>query len=138
MNSPILALDIGLRRTGVALSESGFLAAPLGVIEWQPPHSQALIEAIIEHLRRYEIKTLVIGVPLNEEEEPTEQAARTLAILAQIEEAIKTAALPVTVVPLNEYGSTVDGKTYFPDADKDSAAAALILQEYLEQQGVAW
>lgn len=138
MNSPILALDIGLRRTGVALSESGFLAQPLGVIEWTPPHSHALVEGIIEHLRRYEVKTLVIGVPLNEDEEPTEQAARTLAILAQIEDAVRAAALPVSIVPLNEYGSTIDGKTYFPDADKDSAAAALILQEYLEQQGVAW
>jgi RNase H-fold protein (predicted Holliday junction resolvase) len=138
MNSPILALDIGLRRTGVALSESGFLAQPLGVIEWQPPHTHALVEGIIEHLRRYEVKTLVIGVPLSEGDEVTEQAARTMAIITQIEEAITREKLEVAVVPLNEYGSTVDGKTYFPDADRDSAAAALILQEYLEQQGVAW
>lgn len=138
MNSPVLALDIGLRRTGVALSESGLLAQPLGIIEWQPPHTHALVSSIIEHLQRFEIKTLVIGVPLSENEEPTEQAARTMAIISQIEEAVSREKLQVEIVSLNEYGSTIDGAMYFPDADRDSAAAALILQEYLEQQGVAW
>ena len=138
MNSPLLALDIGLKRTGVALSESGLLAQPLGVIEWQLPHAHTLINEVIDHLKKYDIRTLIVGMPYGEDEEPTSQALKTDHIITQIEEKIAAERLAVEVTRVNEFGSTQDGTVLFPNTDKDAAAAALLLQDYIEQHGGSW
>jgi putative transcription antitermination factor YqgF len=134
MNSPILALDIGLRRTGVALSESGLLAKPLDTIEWQPPHAHRLIEAIIQLIEQYEVQTLIVGIPLTEESETTEQAQKTAALVIQIQAALQEKQRVVDIIEVNEYHSTKDAAVLFPDLDKDAAAALLLLQEQLEEK----
>jgi len=132
MNSPILGLDIGLHRTGVALSESGLIAEPLTTIEWQLPHSHTLISSLLELIRRYTINTVVIGLPLSENNGTTNQAQKTAHLIQQLEAAIRKAGLHVEIITLNEFHSTQDAAVYFPDVDKDAAAAAVILQNYLE------
>jgi len=138
MNSPILGLDIGLHRTGVALSESGLIAEPLTTIEWHLPHSHQLIAELLELIRRHGVNTIVIGMPLSEDNTLTNQAKKTEGIVQQLEAGIRKANLHVAVVTLNEFHSTQDAAVYFPDTDKDAAAAALILQDYLEQSGELW
>ena len=134
----MLGLDIGLRRTGVALSESGLIAEPLTTIEWQLPHSHALIAAILDLVQKYSICTVVVGVPYGSQNETTLQATKTLAIIQQLEGALKKSSLPVEVVQNNEYSSSQDASVLYPEVDRDAAAAALILQDYLEQAGESW
>jgi putative Holliday junction resolvase len=138
MNSPLLALDIGLKRTGVALSESGLIAQPLGVIEWQLPHANNLVKPIIDYIRQYEIRTLVVGVPFDQDEQLTSQALKTEHIIVQLEDELKKEKLDTVVVRVNEFSSTQDGLAAYPGVDKDAAAATLLLQDYLEQNGGAW
>src|ERR1044072_2683819 len=138
MNKPLLALDIGLKRTGVALSESGLIAQPLGVIEWQLPHAQNLIKPILEYIREYDIRTLVIGIPFTQDEQLTTQALKTEHIVSQLEEELKKEKLAVEIARVNEFSSTQDGLAAYPGTDKDAAAATLLLQDYLEQHGGAW
>lgn len=138
MNSPLLALDIGLKRTGVALSESGLIAQPLGVIEWQLPHANNLIKPILDYLREYEVRTLVVGIPFTQDEQLTSQALKTEHIVTQLEEEIQKEKLSVDIVRVNEFSSTQDGLAAYPGTDKDAAAATLLLQDYLEQNGGAW
>lgn len=138
MSNPILALDIGLRRTGLALSESGLIATPLGVIEWQPPHAHQMIREVIEHVRKYEIKILLVGVPFDEEDQPTSQSLKTENIITQIEETLQREKLEVKVERINEFHSTLDAIELFPGTDKDAAAAALLLQQYLEEHPPVW
>lgn len=138
MNSPILGLDIGLRRTGVALSESGLIAQPLTTVESHVPHATNLIVSIIDLVRQHSIRSIVVGMPYGEGNEETLQSGKTLAILQQLEAALRKADLSVEVIQSNEFHSTQDAQSYFPDADKDAAAAAIILQDYLEQSGNAW
>ncbi|HSI21137.1 MAG TPA: Holliday junction resolvase RuvX [Verrucomicrobiae bacterium] len=138
MAAPYLGLDIGLHRTGIALSESGLIAQPLTTVEWKLPHSQPLVEAIIALINQYEIATIVVGMPLGEEGENTAQALKTAHLLDHLREGIKTAGLTTEVVEVNEFHSTQDALAQFPDVDKDAAAAAVILQDYLEQNGTAW
>lgn len=138
MTSPLLALDIGLKRTGVALSESGLIAQPLGVIEWQPPHAHTLIKEILDYLRQYDVQTLVVGVPFTQDEQLTSQALKTEHLITQLEEEIQSQKLTVYVVRVNEFSSTQDGLQNYPGVDKDAAAATLMLQDYLEQHGGGW
>lgn len=133
MNSPILALDIGMKRTGVALSESGLVAQPLSVLEWQPPHSQNLVRDILSLVKKYEVRSLLVGLPLNEDDSPTQQSGKTEHIIRQIEEATAEAGVDLEIIRVNEYHSSLDGTDLHPDLDKDSAAALLLLQEYLEE-----
>jgi putative Holliday junction resolvase len=138
MNSPMLGLDIGLRRTGVALSESGLIAEPLKTIEWHLPHAHTLITEIIELIRQYQVRTVVVGIPYGEHDEVTSQAFKTTGIIQQLEAAIKRENLTAQVVHNNEYNSSQDADALFPGVERDAAAAALILQDYLEQIGESW
>jgi putative Holliday junction resolvase len=133
MTSPLLGLDIGYKRTGVALSESGMLAHPLTVLEAKPPHMTNVVQEVIELLVKYEVRTLVIGLPLGENEELTSQALKTDHTTNQIEAAIASRKLPVEIVRVNEFHSSLDAQQLYPTVPLDAAAAAVILQDYLDQ-----
>src|SRR5437773_12480918 len=56
-----LAIDLGARRVGLALSdEGGRLATPLDVVD-----ASSAEQIIVELIRREDVKRLVVGVPLN-------------------------------------------------------------------------
>ncbi|MGD0463340.1 MAG: Holliday junction resolvase RuvX [Tepidisphaeraceae bacterium] len=58
-----LAIDLGARRTGLALSDAGGkLATPYDVL--QVPASQAL-ERILEIIKAQDVQRIVVGLPLN-------------------------------------------------------------------------
>ena len=133
MNSPLLGLDIGLRRTGVALSESGLIAQPLAVIEAKPPHLQAMVQQVLQYVQKYEIKTVVVGLPLGEDNEITSQSLKVERIVNMLTEELQKLPDPPEITQVNEYHSTQDSRLLYPGADSDSAAAALILQDYLDQ-----
>ncbi|NJN18358.1 MAG: Holliday junction resolvase RuvX [Oscillochloris sp.] len=62
-DGPILGLDVGSRRIGVAISDfNGLLAAPLTTIKAEPP--ERALERIIGLAREREVNAIVIGLPL--------------------------------------------------------------------------
>ena len=132
MNSPYLGLDIGFKRTGVALSESGLIAQPLTVLEAKPPHMNGVVQEVLQLLKEHEIRTLVIGVPYDEDESQTSQALRVEQVINQIESGIKEQQLLVEIVRSNEYHSTQDAAALYPNTPDDAAVAALILQDTLD------
>lgn len=138
MNSPILGLDIGLRRTGVAISESGLFAQPLTVIEWSFPHVQSLATPLAELIRRHDIKTIVVGVPLQEDGGDSKQAKQTDQIIQQLETIFKRDQLELTFIKINEFNSSQNADLLYPETNRDAAAATLILQDHLEQNGQSW
>lgn len=133
MNKPLLALDIGLKRTGVALSESGLVAQPLGIIEAKPPHMTNVVEEVLNYLREYQVQTLLIGLPYTQDGDPTNQSLKVETVIEQIEQAVSDAQLPVQIERINEFHSTRDAKAFWPNLDDNIAAAATILQAYLDQ-----
>jgi len=57
-----LGLDVGDRRTGVAISDpQGMLATPLSVLDSQD--EDALIDAILKLVEQYRVERLVVGLP---------------------------------------------------------------------------
>lgn len=132
MSSPLLGLDIGTRRTGVALSPNGKDIQALPTVHWEPPHAHKLIAAIGDAIHQHDISTLIIGIPLSATGESTSQSARHEKIQTQLKRELTSLFPTLTIVEVNEFSSTIDGAVAFPHLDRDAAAACTILATYLE------
>jgi putative Holliday junction resolvase len=135
-----LAIDLGSRRIGVAVSDAlGMAAHPLKTIERYG--GQRDLDAIGRFVKEYGVERIVVGLPLNPE--PTGGAAEegraakgARAFAARLEAAF---GLPVELV--DESFSTVEAESVLLEADLsrarrkqviDQVAAAVILQRWLK------
>jgi RNase H-fold protein (predicted Holliday junction resolvase) len=133
MNSPLLSLDLGLKRTGIAISENGLIAKPLTVVKNEPPHFHRAIQEIVKIIQTNEIQTLIIGIPYGENEEDTTQSIKYQHLSTLIIEGLKQKQLTPEVDFLNECHTSQDAQLLFPDIPVDAAAATIILQDYIDQ-----
>lgn len=135
-----LAIDLGSRRIGVAVSDAlGMAAHPLKTIDRHG--GQRDLDAIGRFVKEYEVERIVLGLPLNPdptgdaiEEGRAAKGARAFA--ARLEAAF---GLPVELV--DESFSTVEAQAVLLEADLsrarrkqviDQVAAAVILQRWLD------
>ena len=131
----ILALDLGRRRVGVAISDpGGRIAHPLAQIEVRGRRD--LVAAVARLVAEHGAERVVVGMPLLESGERGEQARRTEAAAAALRE-----ALPVPVTAWDERFSTSEAEEALKSgglrprerkARRDKVAATLILQAYLD------
>jgi putative pre-16S rRNA nuclease len=122
----VLALDYGSARTGVAVSDpTGTLARPLEVVE--NASTPAGLRKLAELVRREEVGTIVVGLPVTLRGERGAQAEET--------EAFVTALRAVTDVPIESFDerfTTKLAEAQPSDAPPDAVAAAHLLSTYLE------
>jgi len=130
-----MALDVGLRRIGVAVTDPlGILARPLLAVDRTSPAADAA--AIAALAVEWEAVRLVVGLPLLPSGDRGEQARN-------VEELVEVlrAATDVPIEMWDESGTTVtaterlDMRGRLRDEEKarlDAAAAAVILEEWLE------
>jgi len=134
MTMRYLALDLGDRRIGIALSD-GVLARPL---EMFYRSSRAADFAHIEMLvHQHQVTTLVIGLPLNMDGTEGSQAAWVRHYGAALAQAVELPAIfwdeRLTSVEAEEVLRT-QGR--HPEKHLiDAIAAAIILQSYLDHLG---
>ncbi|MFQ5427972.1 MAG: Holliday junction resolvase RuvX [Thermodesulfobacteriota bacterium] len=133
----VLGLDIGKKRTGVAISdEAGLVATPLRTIKSSGRRS--LLRAITEIIKEYDVGEIVLGLPLNlnGSEGPRAREARDFAAALQ-------QATGLTVRCWDERFSTAAVTRVLLEADLsrarrrevvDKSAAAYILQGFLESR----
>jgi putative Holliday junction resolvase len=130
-SSRYLALDVGARRIGVAAGDDGVrLAVPLGAVEVDGKET----EHILRYILTEEPVAVIIGYPRNQAGEPTAQTAVVEAFAAQLKDVVPPIIFQdesLTSV-LAEQRLKALGAPY-TKADIDAHAAALILQDYLEQ-----
>jgi len=127
-----LALDIGDRRIGVAISDPlGVSAAPLEVLEDMSPED---LRAYVEDKVHQGVELVVVGLPLTCGGEEGTQARHARGYARRLEE-IEGAR----VVLWDERFSTVEAERRLKEAGRstrgrkvDAEAAAVILQAYLE------
>ena len=132
----ILALDVGEARIGLAVSdETGFLATPAEAIKRTDPESDA--RAVIAAAERMGAVRIVVGMPVSLNGTYGSQARRVQGFRRILVEATD---LPVE--SWDERFSTVEAERRLresgvePSRDRarlDSAAAAIILQSFLDQ-----
>lgn len=138
----VLALDIGRSRTGLAISDvTGTLATPLGVITAQPPLADVLRTADQLAAEADGLAAIVVGRPLHLDGRPSEQTAEVDAFVARLR---TRTTLPVYLQ--DERLSSVEAEARLAvretdwrrrKARLDAAAAAVILQEFLDASTVA-
>jgi putative Holliday junction resolvase len=136
----LLGLDLGERRIGVALGDpTGFLASALEVL---PSRGRARdVEAVREIAAREGVEAVVVGVPVNMDGSRGPQAEKSQRFGA----ALEAAGLPV--VYWDERLTTVEAQRYLRDGGMsrqkrretiDAAAAAILLQSYLDYRRNRW
>ncbi len=133
----ILALDVGQIRIGVAVSDpTELLASPRGVVRRRSA-AQAIAE-IERAVRETGAELVVVGLPISLDGQPHSQALTVQAFGRKL-----ASRLRVPIVYQDERLSTVAAAESLraagvrPDRIKeriDAAAAAIILQEYLDQR----
>jgi len=128
----IMALDIGGKRIGIAISDSGILAAPHSVLQRKSRNSDfASLRQLMEALK---VERVIVGVPYSlSGPDPVGPQARR--ILRYAEALAKT--VPVPFEYFDESYSTVDAEQLLQASGQnrvsiDAAAAAVILQNYLD------
>jgi putative Holliday junction resolvase len=138
----LLALDVGERRIGVAVSDPlGSIATPLAVI--RRASKAADFRRIADLLREQQAEALVVGHPLNADGSAGPQALRVARYAIALEQGLREEGLNVPVVLWDEYGSTQRAQEAMIASGRgmrnrreriDAAAAAIILQDYLDVQ----
>ena len=131
-----LGIDYGTKRIGLAVSDAdGMLAFPLTTITSGP---NALGE-IIEHVNRNEVEAIVLGESkdlsgaANPVMEDIEQFKKDVAELSQLPVHYEAEFL-TSALAARQFAPEAKSRKQNPSQEKiDAAAAALILQSYLDR-----
>lgn len=136
----VLALDVGGRRIGVAVSDPlRILARSVGVVEYKSTAEG--VAAVVDLVREWDVSTIVVGDPRSMDGTIGQQAREVEAFVAELEQALR-----VSVVLWDERLSTVSAARFLHEQGLDAraqrsridaAAAAVILQDYLNSRHIA-
>jgi len=134
----ILGLDVGDRRTGVALSDPlGMLASPLLVFQLKGETED--IAFILNLVEQYKVEKIIVGLPQSMNGTIGTQAEKVKGFGDKLRE-----SCPVPVEYRDERLTTVEAKRMLIESgnkkygknkkiEYDAAAAAVILQSYLNE-----
>ena len=139
----VAGLDVGNRRIGVAVSDvTGTLARPLGVLQTSGLEGDAIDRAVAELARLAAeedgLASLVVGLPRRLDGSPNDMTPRVQAFAAAL-----GARIAVPVILQDERLTSREAESRLALREKDwrvrkkqidAAAAAIILQDYLDEQ----
>lgn len=139
----VAGLDVGNRRIGVAVSDvTGTLARPLGVLQTSGLEGDAVDRAVTELTRLAAeedgLASLVVGLPRRLDGSPNDMTPRVQAFAAAL-----GARIAVPVILQDERLTSREAESRLALREKDwrvrkkqidAAAAAIILQDYLDEQ----
>lgn len=138
LSGRVLAIDVGGKRTGLAISDATrTLARPLDVI-----HSANPLELLLARIAQLQaeddgVGVIVVGLPKRLDGSPNDQTPRVEALATRLR-----ARLDMPVLLQDERLTSVEAESRLAIREKDwkrrkakldAAAAAIILQEYLDR-----
>ena len=133
---PILALDYGQKRIGVAVSDpTGTLARPLPFLDAEP--FSRVVAKLQELIRTESVEFILVGMPRNMDGSYGQSAQNVRSFVAQLQR-----SLTVPIETRDERLSTVQASRMLHDAGHDtraqktkidSASAAVLLQSHLDR-----
>ena len=134
----VLALDLGTKRIGIALSDSlRFLASGKESYITKSPKED--MQYILKTIQENDVDTVVIGLPINMNGTEGEKAA----LSRQFAEDLKNMSPLLNIVLFDERLTTSAANRYLLEADLsrkkrkqviDKLAATIILQNYLDSK----
>lgn len=130
-----LAIDHGLKRTGLAICDAGeVIASPLCILRGQ----KDILPKIAQIVEREEVEAIVLGLPLNMDGSEGSQAAKVKAFAKQLERHV---SVPIHLHDerLSSFGARERLESVeLPKARKrellDAVAAAEILRAFLDRK----
>src|SRR4030042_2443440 len=131
----ILGLEVGDHRIGVAISDpEEILARPLTTIIRE--NEQNAIDAIIQLVDQYDVKRIVVGLPYSLDGSVGKQATKVMDFVNRLSKGtdakIETWDERLSTVAAERLLREADNKKADNRAKRDAAAAAFILQGYLD------
>lgn len=133
-----LGLDLGLSRTGVALSK-GFSVRPLTVLNLR---GQKLELRLIEIAEEEEVDEFIIGLPKSSDGKETPQSNKVRSVAGRL--AVRAAERGWRVYLQDEYGTSVDAMHRMINlgvsksarhGSIDAYAAVMLLERYFSSSG---
>ncbi len=142
----VLGVDLGMKRTGVAVSDALGLTAR-GVEVFSPQSRASDVERLIQHATDLEVEHIVIGLPLLPQSgEDTPWTKRVRGFAAALDEALEPVRQevqrPLSVTLLDEGRTSIEGarrlvqagvKKSKRKAHLDAAAAAVLVEDFIAQ-----
>lgn len=130
----LIALDVGSKRIGIAKADSSVrIAIPYSAVEVDG----AEFKKIASLARAWDINSFVIGLPRNSKGEETEQSKYVRKFAAQLKREIEGAKVcfqDESLTSVEAEKRLKSRKKGYKKGDIDSEAAAIILQDFLEQK----
>lgn len=139
----MLGIDYGAKRIGLALSDaSGTLASPWRLID-RPPSEAAALRLVVERIEQLVaqddgLAAVVVGWPRRLDGTPTHQTHAVETFARALEQRV---ALPVVLQDERLSSHEADARLAIRERDwrrrkakLDAAAAAIVLQDYLDSQ----
>ncbi|MTI21799.1 Holliday junction resolvase RuvX [Fulvivirga sp. RKSG066] len=134
----IIALDYGLKRTGIAATDPlKIIASPMETVQ-----TPKLLQFLKDYLLKEEVETVVVGMPKTLDDQDTHATAAVRNLIKKLKEKFPS----VNIVEEDErytskmaLDAMIAGGMKKKDRRKkenvDKVSAALILQSYLESHG---
>lgn len=130
----LIALDVGSKRIGVAKADSSVrIAIPYSAVEVDGSE----FKKIASLARAWDINSFVIGLPRNSKGEETEQSRYVRKFAQQLKREIEGAKVcfqDESLTSVEAEKRLKNRKKGYKKGDIDSEAAAIILQDFLEQR----
>ncbi|MCH6235538.1 Holliday junction resolvase RuvX [Cognataquiflexum rubidum] len=133
----ILAIDLGTKRTGIAVTDTlKMLANPLEMVE-----TPKLIDFLTSYFKKEEVETIVLGYPRHLDGNPNEMTPKVISLKERLSKLFPDKKL---VLVDERFTSKMAMQTMIAMGSKkkdriekagnlDKVSAAIILQSYLEQ-----
>lgn len=135
MKGRMLAIDPGLKRVGLAVSDPLGMTAQ-GIETFETGKGKELLDFVGELVAEYGIAKVVVGLPLSMQGKDIEGSARSRALAAEIGE-----RYGLEVVLMDERMSSLEaervlksGDRRFEKGDIDRLSAVLLLQSHLDER----
>ena len=138
-NSRIIALDLGTKTLGIAMSDiTKTIANAFDTIRFENEDYESLVEPLKKIIDEYNVEEIVLGYPINMNNTIGERAEITLEFKKILED-----KLDLDIKLQDERLSSKSADAYMLQGDlsrkkrkqkKDSLAANIILQTYLDRR----
>lgn len=128
----LIGLDVGEKRIGVAVADTGVrIAVPLCTVAVDGNEIQALAKLV----EMEQADTFVVGYPRNQSGESTAQSAYVERFVKEIEHLVPTVVFQdESLTSVIAEQRLKESRRPYEKGDIDAHAAAIILQDYLEQR----
>lgn len=138
MKKRILALDFGSKTVGVAITDPLLITAQEleTIVREKPSALRATLRRIVEIVEQYDVGQIVLGLPLNMNDEEGERVEATKDFAEQLRKRI---SVPIDFI--DERLTTIEADEILaeqgvPKSERkkviDQVAAAIMLREYLD------